>query len=184
MITYENSPYDNAHSALYRCITYMEDSIMERHLAPQAAPSSSATAAAIERDRVTSLFVSRTIPQIRSLLRFCYQDFTFLSSYDLLQKYIPTLCRTNMLSCPILPRHNTSHCSACWSALLPYTLLPYPPFVHGISLYIFNSKLLVIIVGVPLRVGPVPYGGQRLYPPGHILSILGSVLHSFDLICR
>lgn len=180
MLTYKTSPYNNTHSALYRCITYMEDSIMERHLAPQAAPSSSASAAAIERDRVTSLFVSRTIPPILSTWLCSTLSIMLLSRHHLFvvlwfltpQPYITHPCY------PILSYSATSRhvlLPPCWHALLflHSTTLSTSPFLHDTSLNIFNSYT----AGLPLRVGPVPYGGQRLHPPGHTTSLLYFVLY-------
>lgn len=156
----------------------MEDSIMERHLAPQAAPSSSASAAAIERDRVTSLFVSHTTPPILSTWLCSTLSFMLLSRHHLFvvlrfvtsQPYITHPCY------PIPPRHVLL--PPCWCALLFCTPLPCPPSLHDTALNIFNPYT----AGLPLRVGPVPHGGQRFHPPGHITPLC--ILYCIDFTSR
>ena len=122
--------YDYKYSALYRCITYMEDSIMERHLALQATSSTSTS----ERDRVTSLFVSCTLLPLcttslslfHSLclslsLRFRWYVFILLSSCDLRWKnslayatppcysILPCYIEFPVLSCCFSSWHNPKY---------------------------------------------------------------------------
>ena len=94
------------HSALYRCISYMEENIMERHLALQASSSSSSLSS--ERDKVTSLFVSHKCSSSH-LLYFTVPFFSLsllclFLTYDLRYKTSLTwhTLSSLILSCPVL----------------------------------------------------------------------------------